>query len=95
MLNRLLAMSGHTSSLFEPEREEARERLHHAVDQLNQTFGNGSVYFGGAFGVTANAPMRIAFTRIPAPEQEEIDPARERRVRPKPPNPAPPETGDN
>ena len=28
-------------------------------------------------------------------QQEEIDPARERRVRPKPPNPAPPETGDN
>ncbi len=91
VLNRLLAMSGHTSSLFEPEREEARERLHHAVDQLNQTFGHGSVYFGGAFGVTANAPMRIAFTRIPAPEQEEIDPARERRVRPRKPEPAPPE----
>ena len=95
VLNRLLAMSGHTSSLFEREREEARERLHHAVDQLNQTFGHGSVYFGGAFGVTANAPMRIAFTRIPAPEQEEIDPARERRVRPRKPDPAPPETGDH
>lgn len=91
VLNRLLAMNGHTSSLFEPEREEARERLHHAVDQLNQTFGHGSVYFGGAFGVIANAPMRIAFTRIPAPEQEEIDPARERRVQPKKLPPIPPE----
>ena len=90
VLNRLLAMSGHTTSLFEPALEDARERLHDAVDQLNQTYGNGSVYFGGAFGVTANAPMRISYTRIPAPEQEEIDPARERRVRPRKPDPAPP-----
>jgi hypothetical protein len=63
-------------------REMARERLHHAVDTLNQTFGIGSVYFGGVHGVTENAPMRISFTRIPTPELEEIDPARGRRVRP-------------
>ena len=42
------------------------------------------MYFGGAFGVTDNAPMRIAFTRIPQPELKEIDPERERRLRPKP-----------
>ncbi len=82
VLNRLLAAGCHTPDLFEHEREISRERLHRAVDQLNQTYGNGSVYFGGAFGVTANAPMRISFTRIPAPELEEIDPALERRVRP-------------
>ena len=51
------------------------------VDTLNQTFGNGTVFHGGAFGVTDNAPMRIAFTRIPTPELEEIDHRRNRRVR--------------
>ena len=82
VLNRLLPMRGHTPDLFEHEEEGHHERLLNAVDALNQTYGNGSVYFGGAFGVTENAPMRISFTRIPAPELEEIDPARERRVRP-------------
>ena len=79
-VNRLLPMRGHTPDLFDHARETARERLHHAVDTLNQTFGNGTVYYGGAFGVTDNAPMRIAFTRIPTPELEEIDPGRGRRV---------------
>jgi DNA polymerase-4 len=81
VLNRLLPMRGHTPDLFDHEQEAGRERLHHAVDTLNQTFGNGTVFYGGAFGVTDNAPMRIAFTRIPTPELEEIDAARERRVR--------------
>ena len=38
-----------------------------------------------------DAPMRISFTRIPAPELEEIDPGRNRRVRPlaAPPPPVP------
>ncbi len=81
VLNRLLPMRGHTPDLFDQERDTARERLHHAMDTLNQTFGNGSVFYGGAFGVTDNAPMRIAFTRIPTPELEQIDPGRERRLR--------------
>ena len=34
--------------------------------------------------------MRIAFTRIPDPEIEEIDAQRGRRLRPKKPAPAPP-----
>jgi DNA polymerase-4 len=91
VLTRLLPMRAHTPDLFHHERDTARERLHHTVDSLNQTFGHGSVYFGGAFGVTENAPMRISFTRIPAPELEEIDPARERRVRPRKVEPLPPE----
>ncbi len=86
VLNRLLPMNAHTPDLFAHEQENARERLHHAMDTLNQTFGNGSVFYGGAFGATANAPMRIAFTRIPTPELEEIDPRRERRVRGKTPD---------
>ena len=89
VLNRLLPAASHTPDLLEHDREQARERLHRAVDQLNQTYGNGSVFYGGAYGVTQDAPMRIAFTRIPAPELEEIDPARGRRVRPLAPPPAP------
>ncbi len=87
VLHRLLPMAGTTPDLFDREEEQSRERLHHAVDTLNQTFGHGTVYFGGAFGATANAPMRIAFTRIPTPELEEIDPAHQGRVRPGPVRP--------
>ena len=90
VLNRLLPMQGHTPDLFKHEEESDRERLLNAVDSLNQTYGNGSVYFGGAFGVTESAPMRISFTRIPAPELEEIDPSRGHRVRPLPPAPVQP-----
>jgi len=92
-LTRLLPMKGYTPELFGQEQQEARERLNHAMDTLNQTFGHGSVYFGGAFGVTANAPMRISFTCIPKPEVEEIDSARARRLRPPKPTPQPPESG--
>ena len=84
-LNRLLPLSAHTPGLFDHEQEIARERLHQAVDTLNQTFGNGTVYLGGAFGATEHTPMRIAFTRIPEPEVEEIDESRQRRLRPKQP----------
>ena len=84
VLDRLLAMNGHTLDSFAQPRQEARERLHHAIDLLNQAFGNGSVYFGGAFGVTANAPMRISYTCIPKPELEEIDLTRPGRLRPQP-----------
>ena len=87
VLDRLRPAAVHTPDLFEQEQENARGRLHRALDQLNQTYGNGSVYYGGAFGVTGDAPMRIAFTRIPTPELEEIDPNRGRRVRPLPPVP--------
>ena len=69
--------------LFDQKTEVTRTRLHHAVDELNKTFGKNSVYFGGAHGATDYAPMRIAFTRIPEPELEEIDASRQRRLRPK------------
>ena len=82
VLNHLLAAGCHTPDLFEEQHEITRGRLHNAMDLLNQTYGNGSVYYGGAFGVTENAPMRISFTCIPKPELEEIDPERGRRVRP-------------
>ncbi len=83
MLSHLLEAAGHTGDLFEPEKEKNRTRLLSAVDTLNQTFGKNSVYFGGAHGATDYAPMRIAFTRIPDPELEEIDRSKNRRLRPK------------
>ena len=94
VLTHLLEMRGHTLDLFEQPKHDARERLNHAVDTVNQTFGHGSVYFGGAHGVIENAPMRISFTCIPKPEIEEIDPKRERRLRPLPPKPAEAESPD-
>lgn len=84
-LTRLLPLQIYTPELFDQPQREARERLCTAMDMLNQTFGNGSVFLGGAFGVTDNAPMRISFTCIPKPEVEEIDPTRARRLRPKKP----------
>ena len=91
ILHSLLAAALHTGDLFEAEKETSRTRLHSAVDTLNQTFGKNSVYFGGAHGATTYAPMRIAFTRIPEPEVEEIDASRQRRLRPNKPAPPPPE----
>ena len=90
-LHHLLDLRGHTPDLFEQKQEESRGRLLTAVDTLNKTFGKNSVYFGGAHGATQDAPMRIAFTRIPEPEIEEIDTRKGRRLRPDkkfPPSPA-------
>lgn len=81
-LSRLIRAEAHTTDLFDAPGEQRREKLHAAIDDLNKVFGKGSVYLGGAHGATGNAPMRIAFTRIPTPELEEIDRSRQRRVRP-------------
>ena len=95
VLTRLLPMNCHTPDLFHQSRDESRERLLDAMDTLNHTFGNGSVYFGGAFGVADAAPMRISYTCIPKPELEEIDESRGRRLRPSKLPPAPPGMDDN
>jgi DNA polymerase-4 len=89
-LFRLLRSEAHTPDLFDAGVEETRGRLLNAVDHLNKTFGKNSVYFGGAMGATGYAPMRIAFTRIPKPELEEIDRSRGRRLRPLKQSPKPP-----
>lgn len=91
VLGDLLENSAHTGDLFAAETENTRTRLHSAVDTLNKTFGKNSVYFGGAHGATDYAPMRIAFTRIPDPELEEIDRSLHRRLRPVQPPPPPPD----
>ncbi len=77
----LLDLRQHTSDLFEQKTEEAHGRLLNAVDHLNKVLGKNSVYFGGAHGATQDAPMRIAFTRIPEPEIEEIDRSFEGRLK--------------
>ena len=74
VLFNLVELPGHTPDLFTHEQEQARGRLHDIVDALNRAYGKNTVYFGGAHGATGYAPMRIAFTRIPQPEIEEIDP---------------------
>ena len=88
----LLDLRLHTPDLFGQKTEEVHGRLLTAMDHLNKVLGKNSVYFGGAHGATQDAPMRIAFTRIPEPEIEEIDRSLEGRLRQaKPPPPAEPE----
>jgi len=79
MLARLLRAEGHTPDLFEAQTEQKSGRLLGAVDEINRVLGKNTVYFGAAHGATGDAPMRIAFTRIPKPEVEEIDRARKGR----------------
>jgi DNA polymerase-4 len=82
----LLDLRLHTPDLFGQKTEEVHGRLLTAVDHLNKVLGKNSVYFGGAHGATQDAPMRIAFTRIPEPEIEEIDRSYAGRLKkPKPP----------
>ena len=85
-LTGLIDLKLHTPDLFEEKTEQTRGKLFAAVDHLNKVLGKNTVYLGGAHGATKNAPMRIAFTRIPEPEIEEIDRSYERRLKkPKPP----------
>lgn len=72
-LTGLIDLKMHTPDLFEEPTEKARGKLFEAVDHLNKVLGKNTVYLGGAHGATQDAPMRIAFTRIPEPEIEEID----------------------
>jgi len=85
-LTGLISTRLHTPDLFEEETEKTRGKLFAAVDHLNKVLGKNTVYLGGAYGATKDAPMRIAFTRIPEPEIEEIDRSFEGRLKkPKPP----------
>lgn len=88
-LTRLIDLKLHTPDLFEEQTEQTRGKLFAAVDHLNKVFGKNTVYLGGAHGATKDAPMRIAFTRIPEPELEEIDRSLGRRVRTPRATPAP------
>ncbi|MSU45944.1 MAG: DNA polymerase [Lacunisphaera sp.] len=79
----LLDLRLHTPDLFEQKTEESHGRLFFAVDHLNKVLGKNTVYLGGAHGATQDAPMRIAFTRIPEPEIEELDRSYEGRLKKK------------
>ncbi|HLP25376.1 MAG TPA: DNA polymerase [Acidobacteriota bacterium] len=80
-LTRLIDLKLHTPDLFEEKTEKSRSELFKAVDHLNKVLGKNTVYLGGAHGATKDAPMRIAFTRIPEPEIEEIDRSYEGRLK--------------
>jgi len=89
-LTDLIVLRMHTPDLFEETTAKEHGRLFDAVDHLNKVFGKNTVYLGGAHGATKDAPMRIAFTRIPEPEIEEIDRSYQRRLK-KPSKPSQPE----
>jgi DNA polymerase-4 len=80
-LTELIDTRLHTPDLFEEKTAQVRGKLFEAVDHLNKVLGKNSVYLGGAHGATKDAPMRIAFTRIPEPEIEEIDRSYEGRLK--------------
>ncbi|MDQ5979680.1 MAG: polymerase [Verrucomicrobiota bacterium] len=90
-LTGLIDLKLHTPDLFEGQKEKTRGKLFAAVDHLNKVLGKNTVYLGGAHGATKDAPMRIAFTRIPEPEIEEIDRSFEGRLKKKKPPPKEPE----
>lgn len=90
-LNGLIDLKLHTPDLFEGQTEKTRGKLFAAVDHLNKVLGKNTVYLGGAHGATKEAPMRIAFTRIPEPEIEEIDRSFEGRLKKPKPKPKEPE----
>lgn len=80
-LTGLVDLKLHTPDLFEESTEQNHGKLFAAVDHLNKVFGKNTVYLGGAHGATKDAPMRIAFTRIPDPKIEEIDRSYEGRLK--------------
>ena len=53
------------SPLFLYEADRKRSELAHAMDEINRRLGNNAVYFGGMHEAKGQAPLRIAFTRIP------------------------------
>jgi len=67
----LVPATSATPSLFPFQQQMTT--LSHAMDRVNKAFGPNSVYLGGMFGRTKNAPMRIAFTHIPDEETESVD----------------------
>jgi DNA polymerase IV len=67
----LVPAAQHTPTLFEVITPKVdRSRLSAAVDKINRLYGKNALYFASAHGALDNAPMRIAFTRIPDIETE-------------------------
>ena len=67
----LVPAAQHTPTLFEVNTPKAdRSRLSATVDNINRLYGKNALYYASAHGALDNAPMRIAFTRIPDIETE-------------------------
>lgn len=68
VLSELIPARSATPSLFPLDHQ--LNDLSHAMDRVNRAFGPNAVFFGGMFGNTTAAPMRISFTHIPDAETE-------------------------
>ena len=67
----LVPEAQHTPTLFEGKKLAVdRSRLSETVDNINRVYGKNALYFASAHGALDNAPMRIAFNRIPDIETE-------------------------
>lgn len=62
VLSGLAPMNLTTGNLFT---QRPRQKLNSTIDKLNARYGKNTVYYGSAAQALDEAPMRIAFTRIP------------------------------
>lgn len=76
-LHGLVPAAQHTLPLFDAhgptevaQHHRDRTRLNAAMDHINKTYGKNALYFASAHGALNEAPMRIAFNRIPDIETE-------------------------
>lgn len=61
-LGKLAPIELTTGDLFNPK---PRKSLNEALDKLNARYGKNTIYYGSSANALDEAPMRIAFTRIP------------------------------
>lgn len=67
-LSQLIHQDNHTPSLFEAPNQQRRNKLHAAMDQINQHHGSRTLYYAPAMEAqrsSESAPERIAFKHIP------------------------------
>ena len=55
----------YVDDLFAEKPSATEKKLNKALDILNLKYGKNTVYFAGAHGALASAPMRIAFNYVP------------------------------
>jgi DNA polymerase IV len=78
-LGGLTPREGQSLSLF--DQNPNNEKLDRIVDELNNKFGKGALFWGGAFGTEKSGRMAIAFNHIPdlKTEADEVEKARQRK----------------
>jgi DNA polymerase IV len=69
VLSGLVSEALHTPSLFDDPR---RKKLTQALDKVNEKFGKNMIHVGAIHESEELAPLRIAFTRIPDEDCDEI-----------------------